>query len=60
MVDATFMHKDGYKFRQVYRSKKSFLASLKRSKGITFINAVDFNSMMVVKPETLGEYAMNK
>lgn len=55
-VHALFEHDDGYKFNQVYASKKQFLASLRRGKKVTFIHAMDTEKAVVIYPSTLYDY----
>ena len=56
MIDATFNHKDGYKFNRRYKDKRSFLAALTRSKDTSLDNAVDYNDLHVIYPNTLDAY----
>lgn len=56
MIDAVFLHEDGYKFNQVYASKRKFLSSLKRERKAVFLNAVDFDKQIVIYPSTLWDY----
>lgn len=53
-IHAVFEHQ-GVKFEERYKTKKIFLASLKRTKH-KFINAVDFNQMICIYPNNLKEY----
>lgn len=44
---------DNILFQRVYKSRKSFLSAKRRMKHATFIDAIDFNTLTLVKPEDL-------
>ncbi len=60
IIDATFKHEQGYLFNIRYASKGRFAAALRKSKHCSLMNAVDYSSMIVIKPDNLKEYLNNK
>lgn len=59
IIDATFVHEQGYKFNIRYASKGRFAAALRKSTHCHFDNAVDYAEMCVIKPDNLKEYLGN-
>lgn len=58
VVSATFEHQ-GVAYEERFVSKKRFLDRIKRGKD-TFVSAVDYTDMVVIKRETLEEYKASK
>lgn len=56
MVDAVFLHDDGYKYNLVYTSKRKFLSSLNRLRNAVFLDAVDYELGYIVRPSNLPDY----
>lgn len=56
MIDAVFLHEDGYRFNQVYVSKSKFLTSIKRTHNAQFLNAVDLDAQIIIYPSNLPDY----
>lgn len=42
---------DNVPFQRVYKSHKSFLSAKKKMKHATFVDAVDFITLTIIKPE---------
>ena len=61
-IDASFYDTESkVLFRRVFKNRKGFLSALSRMKGrYTFLNAVDVDRMMVVKPDNLEVYRNDK
>ena len=59
IIDATFVHEQGYKFNIRYMTKGRFAAALRKSSHCRFDNAVDYAEMLVIKPDNLEEYLAN-
>ncbi len=61
-IDCTYFDKENrLMFRRVYKSRKGFLSALKRNKSdICFIDAIDMERLIVIKPDTLKEYIKMK
>lgn len=59
IIDATFVHEQGYKFNIRYMTKGRFAAALRKSIHCRFDNAVDYAEMIVIKPDNLEEYLTN-
>ena len=56
MIDATFIHTQGYKFNIRYKTKGRFKAALRRSKDCKFDNAVDYDLMLVINNKNIDSY----
>lgn len=55
-INAVFLHEEGYKYNLVYTSKKRFLNSLNKLRNAVFLDAVDYEQQIVVRPSNLPEY----
>lgn len=56
-IDAVFEHEEGYKFNEVYLSKRKFLSAVRRIRNAVFLHAVDYETQYVVYPSNLPEYS---
>lgn len=59
MIDATFIHDQGYKFNIRYKTKGRFIAAIRRSKDCKFDNAVDYELMLVINNKNIDSYINN-
>lgn len=55
-IAAQFRDQSGYEFEQMYKTRGALSSSIKRTKKATFVHAVDYQEMLVIKPHNLQEY----
>lgn len=56
-VDATFLDTNNrLPYRRVFKNRRGFLSAISRMKDAEFLNAVDMDKLIVIRPDNLDSY----